>query len=147
MISKTAQLLVDGKVVAIKGIGGFHLAVDAFNDDAVGRLRTRDRGGRMLDTVTTLPDGTELRGLDDLRNYLAGQRRDAFVRHFCRKLLGYALGRGIQLSVEPLLDDMMTKLAADHYRFSIAVESIVGSQQFRSIRASQHDAPATPAGK
>jgi hydrogenase maturation protein HypF len=40
-IEKTAQLLRQGKIVAIKGIGGFHLAVDALNDDAVKCLRRR----------------------------------------------------------------------------------------------------------
>ena len=40
-IEKTAHLLRQGKIVAIKGIGGFHLAVDALNDDAVKRLRQR----------------------------------------------------------------------------------------------------------
>ncbi|MHC4360470.1 MAG: carbamoyltransferase HypF [Planctomycetota bacterium] len=42
-ITETANLLLAGKVVAIKGIGGFHLAVDALNDKAVKRLRRRKR--------------------------------------------------------------------------------------------------------
>ena len=35
------DLLLSGKIVAIKGLGGFHLAVDAASEDAVLRLRAR----------------------------------------------------------------------------------------------------------
>ena len=38
---KAKELLSAGRVLAIKGIGGFHLACDAQNSDAVLRLRTR----------------------------------------------------------------------------------------------------------
>jgi len=43
VIAKTARLLLDGKVIAIKGIGGFHLAVDALNNEAVKKLRERKK--------------------------------------------------------------------------------------------------------
>ena len=36
-----ADLLLEGKIVAVKGIGGFHLMTDACNDRAVRRLRER----------------------------------------------------------------------------------------------------------
>ncbi|MDD2897619.1 MAG: carbamoyltransferase HypF [Desulfuromonadaceae bacterium] len=37
------ELLKDGAILAIKGIGGFHLAVDACNNNAVRRLRQRKK--------------------------------------------------------------------------------------------------------
>ncbi|MDD5687290.1 MAG: carbamoyltransferase HypF [Elusimicrobia bacterium] len=40
-IQKTIELLKKGKIVAIKGIGGFHIACDATNNDAVKKLRIR----------------------------------------------------------------------------------------------------------
>ncbi len=40
-IKKTAEFLKQGHIVAIKGLGGAHLAVDAENHDAVLRLRAR----------------------------------------------------------------------------------------------------------
>jgi hydrogenase maturation protein HypF len=43
VIAETARLLLAGKIVAIKGVGGFHLSVDALNDTAVRKLRERKK--------------------------------------------------------------------------------------------------------
>lgn len=40
-IHEAKKALLRGDVVAVKGLGGYHLAVDATNDDAVVRLRAR----------------------------------------------------------------------------------------------------------
>jgi hydrogenase maturation protein HypF len=40
-IQVASELLAEGRILAIKGIGGFHLACDASNEEAVSRLRKR----------------------------------------------------------------------------------------------------------
>jgi len=42
-IQNAKKLLKEGVIIAIKGLGGFHLACDATNDDAVKKLRERKR--------------------------------------------------------------------------------------------------------
>ena len=108
--------------------------------DAIGRRREEDGNGHLIDVGTTLIDGTKIEGLHGLQEHLLTTRRAEFVRQFCRKLLGYALGRGVQLSDEPLLDTMLIRLEKNDYSFTQAVDTIVESDQFRRIR----EKPAAP---
>ena len=118
---------------------GCHRRIDAYgfsleSFDAVGRFRERDLGGRPIDVRVQAPDGTVLEGAAGLRRYLSHQRKEAFVRQFSRKLLGYSLGRGVLLSDEPLLADLQRKLSARDARVQSAIETIVTSPQFVRIR-------------
>ncbi len=121
---------------------GCHRRIDPYGYslegfDAIGRRRERDLGGRPVDVRAKAPDGAEFDGLDGLRGYLLTKRRDAFLKQFCRKLLGYALGRGVQLSDDPLLKEMRARLEANGHRIGVAIESIVRSRQFREIRGKE----------
>ena len=118
---------------------GCHARIDAFGFalegfDAIGRRRTKDLGDRLIDTRAKALDGAQFEGIEGLRAYLLTQRRDAFLRQFNRKLLGFALGRAVQLSDEPLLTEMRAQLPAHEYRFGSVVAAVVRSRQFREIR-------------
>lgn len=63
-VDAAAALLRDGAIVAIKGIGGFHLACDATSEEAVARLRARKRRERRpFAVMCTDPDALAM--LDD----------------------------------------------------------------------------------
>ncbi|MCC2668816.1 MAG: hypothetical protein K0Q72_1287, partial [Armatimonadetes bacterium] len=118
---------------------GCHQRIDPFgfsleNFDAIGRFRTADAAKRPIDTSARTPDGQAINGLAGLRDYLVKTRRQAVLRQFCRKLVGYSLGRATQLSDEPLLVEIEQQLAKKDYRISVAVDIIVRSRQFREIR-------------
>jgi Protein of unknown function (DUF1592)/Protein of unknown function (DUF1588)/Protein of unknown function (DUF1587)/Protein of unknown function (DUF1585)/Protein of unknown function (DUF1595)/Planctomycete cytochrome C len=100
----------------------------------VGEFRTIDLGGRPVDTRAKFPGGDEGTGLDGVRAYLRAHRQEEFVENLCRKLLAYALGRGLLPSDDDCIGQMRKRLAADDYRFGGLVECIVTSSQFRNKR-------------
>jgi mono/diheme cytochrome c family protein len=100
----------------------------------IGERRERDLGGRPVDAKATFPGGSEGAGLDGLRRYLSEQRRDEFVDNLCRKLLAYALGRGLMLSDESTIKEMKARLSSDGHRFGGLIETIVTSPQFLNKR-------------
>ncbi|QJW99296.1 DUF1592 domain-containing protein [Frigoriglobus tundricola] len=118
-----------------------HVRIDAFGFalekyDPIGRLREKDLGGLPVDTRAKLKDGTEFDGIDGLRTYLLTKKKDVVVRLFCRRLLGYALGRAVTLSDTALVDEMVSELNKSDGKISAVVQVIVRSPQFRMVRGS-----------
>src|SRR4029079_4275110 len=116
-----------------------HVRIDPFGFaleryDAIGRLRDKDSGGLPVDARARLCDGTEFEGLDGLRQYLLTKKKDVIVRLFCRRLLGYALGRAVTPTDAALLDEMVAELNKNGGKVSAAARAIVRSPQFRMIR-------------
>ncbi len=121
-----------------KRIDPFGYALEGF--DAIGAARTKDAAGLTVDAVAALPDGSQANGLDGMRNYILTARRDDFLRQFCRKLLGYALGRSVQLSDKPLIQQMLAALKAQEYKVGTLIDLIVQSPQFREVRGLDYGA-------
>ena len=78
IIDRCVELLAGGGIVAIKGLGGFHLSCDASNEQAVAELRRRKRRSNkpLAVMVRSLADVERLCRISDVeRGLLAGSIR------------------------------------------------------------------------
>lgn len=78
IIDRCVELLALGGIVAIKGLGGFHLSCDASNEQAVAELRRRKRRSNkpFAVMVRSLADAERLCHISDVeRGLLAGSIR------------------------------------------------------------------------
>jgi hypothetical protein len=119
---------------------GLGLTMEGF--DAIGRSRTKDLAGRAIQVVGPLPGlagGKTAEGISGLIDYIEKQRGQDFDRNLCRKFLGYALGRSVVLSDQPLLQEMEKRLQSER-RFSVLFETVVLSPQFRRQRGRDYAA-------
>ncbi len=96
-LAMAIRLLQDGRIVAVKGIGGFHLAVDASNDAAVAELRRRKRRDEkpFAVMVADLAAAATIARLDPLEERLLSGVERPIV------LLGKRPGRSIAPLVAP----------------------------------------------
>jgi hypothetical protein len=117
------------------GCASCHARMDPYgfaleNFDAIGRWRAREADGKAIDASAALPDGTSFDGPSELRATIL-RRPDEFVKTFTRKLLTYAVGRGLEASDEPIVRRIVSQAARDGYRFSSIVAGIATSEPFR----------------
>jgi hypothetical protein len=99
------------------------------NYNAAGGWRTKD-GNFDIDNTGTLPDGRQIAGSKGLKASLRGNA-NAFAEHFTDRLMTYALGRGLERTDRPVLDQIATGLASEDYRFSVLVKAIVNRRPFQ----------------
>jgi uncharacterized protein DUF1592/uncharacterized protein DUF1588/uncharacterized protein DUF1585/uncharacterized protein DUF1587/uncharacterized protein DUF1595/cytochrome c len=102
------------------------------NFDAVGTWRTVETfAGTKVDASGVLPDGTQLKGPDDLRSALL-KKPEQFVQTLTQKLMMYAVGRSIEYYDMPTVRAILRDSAKDNYRFSSIVMGIVRSAPFQT---------------
>jgi hypothetical protein len=102
------------------------------NFDAAGGYRTHD-GKFPVDSSGTLPGGQSFAGTAELKQVLLRQSAQ-FTRHFSEQLLTFALGRGVERSDQPTVDQLQQKLAANGNKLSALVLAIVESEPFQKRR-------------
>ena len=102
------------------------------NFDAVGAWRTKD-GEFPINASGTLPDGRSFTGPQGLKSILKAQP-DTFTESLTRKMLMYALGRGLETSDDGAVKEIVMEVAADNYRMSSLILGIVNSRPFQKRR-------------
>lgn len=112
---------------------GCHIKMDPLgfaleNYDAVGRFRTADLSGP-VDATALMPDGVRFTGADGLRGWLL-DNKDQFSDAFARKLLTYALGRGLEAPDMPVVRKIAADARTRDYRMQAYVRAIVTSMPF-----------------
>jgi hypothetical protein len=98
------------------------------NFDLLGRWRDRE-GNHPIDASGQFPSGERFSGPDELTQLLA-QRSRMFATAMTRKMLTFALGRGLKHADNCVVDQIVARLEADGYRFSALVGGIVESRPF-----------------
>jgi hypothetical protein len=111
------------------------LALESF--DGIGRWR-QDDAGRPIESAGKLVTGEEIAGVGGLRTALAA-RRETFYRALSRKLLVFALGRGLQPADECTVDRIVGEMLAGGGRLQTLLVGIVESPPFQ-----RQGAPAAP---
>ena len=104
------------------------------NFNAIGEWRQTSEAGTEIDSSGTLPDGASFEGPIGLRDLLL-DRPDDFVGTVTEKLLGYALGRGLQYYDAPTVRKIVRAAASEDYSWSSIVLGIVRSTAFQMRRS------------
>ncbi len=108
--------------------------------DAVGRWRDQYQDGQPIRDTGATADQTPIAGVDGLLGYLKTQESQV-LKTFSQKLLGYALGRTMLVSDQPLIG---TLSQSGDTSFSTLIQQIVASRQFRYRREADVATPPAP---
>ena len=105
--------------------------------DAVGRTRDKYADGKAVDVTGEFADKTTIVGAEGLLKYLQTQEKQVMTT-LSKKMIGYALGRTVLASDQPLIREMAA--AGGGASFSDLAVKIVTSRQFRN-RVTNDDVP------
>jgi hypothetical protein len=106
--------------------------------DSTGRWRETYADGKAIEDSDELSDHTPIAGVTGLLNYLK-VKEDQVRRTLSYKLLGYALGRTVIASDQPLVDRLVGE--GGNAGFSTLIADIVTSKQFRNHLAGADPTP------
>jgi mono/diheme cytochrome c family protein len=87
---------------------------------------------KLVDSKSQLPDGTQLDGFDDLKQYLIANRQELFARAVVKRLTAYALGRSLDEGDLDTVQKLQLHLIKSEYRLKSLIVALVKSDAFQT---------------
>ncbi len=120
---------------ANEGCRSCHLVMNAIgfgleNYNPIGQWRIKD-GELPLDTSGTLPGELSFESPAELKRILMETEAESFGRTLTKKLMTYALGRGLNRDDNPAIGEIQQKLEEANYRFSALIQGVISSMPFQ----------------
>ena len=99
------------------------------NFDAIGRWRTKDANGKLVDSSAVLPGDIIFSTPYELKQLLMAGK-DKFAKNMTRKLISYATGRGLKYYDEVTINKIVSELPKTNYATRDLILQIVNSRPF-----------------
>ena len=120
-----------------RDIDPWGIALEHFDAVGLWRDEIRHKSGKEFITrpvaaTATLPNGQQLTGIDELKSYLVSERKTDFARALVSRILGYSIGRRIELSDREIIADLTKQFITDEFRLRNLVKNIVKSKAFQT---------------
>ena len=103
------------------------------NFDTIGRWRETEKVGRKsvsIDPSSSLPDGSTFSTVQELKSVLM-KHEDQLAEEYVASMMGYALGRTIELSDSDDVAKILSQLKSGNYGVRSMIREVALSQLFR----------------
>ena len=97
--------------------------------DWIGRWRDKNEAGVAIDSAGKLPSGAAFSTPAELKRLLAEREAD-LARNLTERFMAHALGRQLEGYDEVVIDQLMTRIAADDYRVRTIIKEVIASYLF-----------------
>ena len=84
-----------------------------------------------VDADAQLPRGPKIDGMEELKAYLLKERADDIAANVTKRLLSYAIGRGLNYRDQFAAAELCNQTKKNHYRFQDVIVAICQSETFR----------------
>lgn len=120
-----------------RGIDPWGVALEEFGATGLAREQVRRKSGRKVlsldvDARATLPDGYEVDGVRELKQYLLSKRRGDFARALVSRLLSYGLGRSLELTDRETVENLTDQFLRNDCNLRTLIQQIAASEPFGS---------------